>query len=235
MRNHIRNHVVDRSVLAIALFTSLLLSATSAQAIVAINTLITATSGSGTISSDQLSVTGVAQGDTVTVQISVDNTDRDELLQIFSTLFIDDQTVVDINPGLSGSVNILQGDGFGATVLIALGSPEQKAGQPVGNIIGLAHGSNNGGTTNAPGPDVAVQAVFDVVGDVTGSTATITSLFQGNDSAVANGQTNDPSSSPDFDFSDPLVITVPEPASVLSSLAALAAVGMAVTVRRRAN
>ncbi len=128
MSDHMGQSILTTVLSTGLLLTSLLLTSITPEAIVVIDTLITATSGSGTISPDQLTVTGLAQGDTVTVQIFVANPDLDPVQGIFSTMFIDDQSVVDLNPALSGAVPILSEPGFGGSSLTALASPAQKAG-----------------------------------------------------------------------------------------------------------
>jgi hypothetical protein len=204
------------------------LIASSAQAIVAINMIVTDTSGAGTISPDGLTVTNAALGDTITVVIEVDNTDADSIQSLFTSMqFSADGLDVDTAGSLS---TILLEPGFGGPSLGIVAQPQPVFGGAPGEWIALAHAST-GSPTQATGPEITTQIIFSVT--ATSGAPTVVGFLGPGDSSVINGNDNNSVSAPDMEFSDAIIINVPEPSAMMASMASLLAVAGVVAVRRQ--
>jgi hypothetical protein len=166
-------------------------------------------------------------GDTITIGNLVDNTGADAIVSLFTTMTFD-QSVMDLTGGGSGA--ILEDSGFPAPILGVVSQPEQKFGEPAGDFIALAHASTTG-ATSAIGPDVASQLIFTVTGS-TGSSNLVQFTGAG-DESIINGIVNVPGDDPGLAFSDAILVTVPEPSTVLMSFASLGCLAAVVGVRRR--
>jgi hypothetical protein len=174
-----------------------------------------------------LTITGVSQGDTINVIITVNNGDVDAIVSLFTTMTFD-QGVINFTGGGSGA--ILEDSGFPAPILGVVSQPEQKFGEPAGDFIALAHASTTG-ATSAIGPDIASQLIFTVTGS-TGSSSLVQFTGAG-DESIINDIVNVPGDDPGLAFSDAILVTVPEPSTVLMSFASLGCLAAVVGVRRR--
>lgn len=189
----------------------------SAQAVF-IEMTITGTSGSGTISPDGLSITGVAVNDTVTVAIEIDNLGGDLVQTLFTTVTADINILILTDSQSLPSILGDPLDPFAPSIALVI-APEQKLLEPPGTYISVAYG----------GLDAASGAVRELSTTMTFTAIApgqidITGLLQGNDEAIINGFTNVPGSSPDLSFNPPIAVTVPEPSLFFLSLASLGTV-----------
>lgn len=171
-------------------------------------------------------LSGLEVGDQFEVSIDLDNTSADTFLAIFSHLKYD-PAVIEIANGFADLSAFPTEPGFGTgNSLVALSAPAPAAGQPAGTAIGIAIGVSNpatgDGLYSSANSGVVAIAVFEVVGE--GSSTIVHQVAGGTD--IRTGTMS-------VDFSGPLTITVPEPAAVASSVAALASVVAVVSIRRR--
>ena len=222
------------------------LLAVSSMLVIANPALAAVTYTASATTSDGSPLTAVAPGAQVIIDITV-RTD-DFASAAGGSVNNYDNSVVALNAGAStiagtifNSICVAPGTCFGGlinqsgsaipfeeTTVVAVGVESQFL-----NALGLAPATGNGSVDEGAVGGVAGDPQFQVVFDVIGVAGTTTTFNIGTYFAYQDGYTGTDGLNPGVSTNDQVTITVPEPAAVATSLAAMSSVFGVIAIRRR--